>query len=489
MRLSELFREVEFDGSIKNDADINLVTDDSRLVRPGSLFVCIRHRSFDGHTVALDALASGAAAVVTQDRLGLENELRVADSRSAYARLCAALCNHPERKLRMIGVTGTNGKTTVTTLIRNILSDSGTKTLLTGTVCNRLGDENLPSGLTTPKPPELYSLLSRAVFQGCKACVMEASSQALAQGRLEGIDFDAAVFTNITRDHLDYHGTFENYISAKKKLFEHSALSIVNLDDPRANEIIAASKGKIITFSTVLDCADYTAKNISLLSDCVRFELVSKGHIEHIEFASPGLFSVSNAMAAAVCAINLGIEPKDAAQSLAKSKSVCGRLERVECSAPYSVIIDYAHTPDGLEQVLRVNLMGAFLCAQEAAAQMKEKRWGRIISLASMAGRFGANKSGAHYAATKAGIVGMTLSLAKTLGPYNITVNCVSPGRINTELTRVLPQKVQNEICSQIPLGRIGEPSEVASVIAFLASEQASYVSGSCVDVLGGYIA
>ena len=142
-----------------------------------------------------------------------------------------------------------------------------------------------------------------------------------------------------------------------------------------------------------------------------------------------------------------------------------------------------------LEQVLRVNLMGAFLCAQEAAAQMNEKRWGRIISLASMAGRFGANKSGAHYAATKAGIVGMTLSLAKTLGPYNITVNCVSPGRINTELTRVLPQKVQNEICSQIPLGRIGEPSEVASVIAFLASEQASYVSGSCVDVLGGYIA
>lgn len=290
MRLSELFREVEFDGSIKNDADINFVTDDSRLVRPGSLFVCIRHRSFDGHTAALDALASGAAAVVTQDRLGLENELHVADSRGAYARLCAALCNHPERRLRMIGVTGTNGKTTVTTLIRNILSDSGTKTLLTGTVCNRLGDENLPSGLTTPKPPELYSLLSRAVFQGCKACVMEASSQALAQGRLEGIDFDAAVFTNITRDHLDYHGTFENYISAKKKLFEHSALSIVNLDDPRANEIIAASKGKIITFSTVLDCADYTAKNISLLSDCVRFELVSKGHIEHIEFASPGLF-------------------------------------------------------------------------------------------------------------------------------------------------------------------------------------------------------
>ena len=171
-------------------------------------------------------------------------------------------------------------------------------------------------------------------------------------------------------------------------------------------------------------------------------------------------------------------------------KKEYGRLDILINNAAISPKVPFEDIPlEQLEQVLRVNLMGAFLCAQEAAAQMKEKRWGRIISLASMAGRFGANKSGAHYAATKAGIVGMTLSLAKTLGPYNITVNCVSPGRINTELTRVLPQKVQNEICSQIPLGRIGEPSEVASVIAFLASEQASYVSGSCVDVLGGYIA
>ena len=146
-------------------------------------------------------------------------------------------------------------------------------------------------------------------------------------------------------------------------------------------------------------------------------------------------------------------------------------------------------TLDMWETMMAVDLRSVFLACQRALPVMLSQRWGRIISLASMAGRFGANKSGAHYAATKAGIVGMTLSLAKTLGPYNITVNCVSPGRINTELTRVLPQKVQNEICSQIPLGRIGEPSEVASVISFLASEQASYVSGSCVDVLGGYIA
>ena len=180
----------------------------------------------------------------------------------------------------------------------------------------------------------------------------------------------------------------------------------------------------------------------------------------------------------------------DVKNLVSKTVETFGQLDILINNAAISPKVPFEDIPlEQLEQVLRVNLMGAFLCAQEAAAQMKEKRWGRIISLASMAGRFGANKSGAHYAATKAGIVGMTLSLAKTLGPYNITVNCVSPGRINTELTRVLPQKVQNEICSQIPLGRIGEPSEVASVIAFLASEQASYVSGSCVDVLGGYIA
>lgn len=353
MRLSELLREVEYDGSYKQDVDIDLVTDDSRLVRPGALFVCVQHRSFDGHSAAKSALMSGAAAVVTQERLGLETELNVSNSRAAYASLCAALYGHPERRLKMIGVTGTNGKTTVSTLIRNIFEQAGIKTLLVGTVCNRIGDEELPSGLTTPKPPELYSLLARASEEGCAACVTEASSQALAQGRLDGIEFDAAVFTNLTRDHLDYHGTFENYLSSKKKLFEHAATSVVNLDDPRSQDILNSAAGRRVTFSTVLDCADYTAKNISLRGSSVSFELVSRGQIFHIEFASPGLFSVSNAAAAAVCALTQGIEPETVSKALAASKSVEGRLERVECGAAFSIIIDYAHTPDGLEQILR----------------------------------------------------------------------------------------------------------------------------------------
>lgn len=172
------------------------------------------------------------------------------------------------------------------------------------------------------------------------------------------------------------------------------------------------------------------------------------------------------------------------------AKDEMGPVDILVNNAAISPKVPFEEIPfEQLEQVMRINLMGTFLCIQEAVAQMKPQQWGRIISLASMAGRFGANKAGAHYAATKAGIIGLTMTLAKKLGPDHITVNCVAPGRINTELTRVLPEAVQNEICSQIPLGRIGEPSEVASAIAFLASQQASYISGACLDVLGGYIA
>lgn len=353
MKLSQLFSEVEYEGSIEEDVQINLVTDDSRSVGEGALFVCIEHRSFDGHTAAAQALEKGAAAVVTQHRLGIARELCVSDTRAAYSRLCAAFCGHPERKLEMIGVTGTNGKTTVTTLLRDILEYSGIKTLLVGTVCNCIDGESIPSSLTTPKPPELYSLLDRAVRSGCKACVMEISSQALAQGRVEGIEFDLAVFTNITRDHLDYHGTFLHYLNAKKRLFEHSAVSVINLDSPYFADISAAAAGKTVSFSSVLDCADYTAKNISLEERSVSFELVSKGDIFHIDFASPGLFSVSNAAAAAVSALTVGIKSENISAALKQSGGVVGRLERVDCNAPFAVIIDYAHTPDGIEQVLR----------------------------------------------------------------------------------------------------------------------------------------
>ncbi len=353
MKLSELLREVEYEGQYTDDVEINLVTDDSRLVHKGTLFVCVRHRSFDGHTVARQALKNGAAAIVSQVPTGVKNELIVADSRAAYASLCATLKNHPEQKLKMIGITGTNGKTTTACLVRDIFEAYSMHCGLLGTVHNILGDEETSSQLTTPKPPELYDMLDKMVSHGCVSCVMEASSQALEQGRLSGIAFDIAVFTNITQDHLDYHGSFERYLEAKRKLFKNAKRAIVNLDDSYAQDIISACSGEVVTYSTTLDCADYTAKNISLKSCSVSFELVSKGQIVHIELASPGIFSVYNAMAAAVCALSSGIPSENVSSALSVAQGVCGRLEQVECNSKANIIIDYAHTPDGLEQVLR----------------------------------------------------------------------------------------------------------------------------------------
>ena len=234
----------------------------------------------------------------------------------------------------MIGVTGTNGKTTVTTLIRNILSDSGTKTLLTGTVCNRLGDENLPSGLTTPKPPELYSLLSRAVSQGCKACVMEASSQALAQGRLEGIDFDAAVFTNITRDHLDYHKTVENYLKAKKKFFDDmpkNAFSLTNLDDKNGLVMTQNTRSRVYTYS-LRSLSDFKGK-------------ILESHFE-------GKFNAYNLLAVFGAAVLLGKKEEDVLIALSTLHPVAGRFDSIRSPKGITAIVDYAHTPDALVNVL-----------------------------------------------------------------------------------------------------------------------------------------
>lgn len=353
MKLSALLREVEYEGRYTSDVEIDRVTDDSRCVRPNTVFVCVKHRSFDGHTAAKRAVEDGAAAVVAEHPTGAENELLVKDSKSVYAALCAALNGHPERQLRMIGITGTNGKTTTACLVRDILEPYSMRCGLLGTVQNILGDEEEEPALTTPKPPELYEMLGRMVTQGCVSCVMEASSQALRQGRLSGIDFDLAVFTNITQDHLDYHKTFENYLDAKKMLFRSAKKSVVNLDDPHAKDILDACGGLRVTYSAVMDCADYTAKNILLRNDYVTFELVSNQQTVPLRFAAPGIFSVYNAMAAAVCALEMGVPPENVRSALAMAQGVCGRLERVDCSSPADVIIDYAHTPDGLEQVLR----------------------------------------------------------------------------------------------------------------------------------------
>lgn len=352
MRLKKIIDALGVETNVE-DAPVSFITDDSRKAAKDCVFVCIKGGRFDGHSEAARVLEKGAAAVVVQRDLGLKNQIIVEDSRKAYARICSIFFGRPEKKLKTIGVTGTNGKTTVCFAIKAALEYMGFKTCLIGTIKNVVGDKEYPSSLTTPDCFELFSLLDEAARSGCEYCVMEVSSQALAQSRAEGINFSAAVFTNLTRDHLDYHGTFENYREAKGKLFENAALSVINADDAAAEYMLSKAAGLKATFSIKNDNCDYSAKNIKTSADGVQYELVSDDNIDRVNFKVPGEFSVYNSMCAAVCLIELGMDFKTVTEALASFEGVPGRMEVVPADVPYSVIIDYAHTPDGLENVLK----------------------------------------------------------------------------------------------------------------------------------------
>lgn len=351
MKLSLLAAELGLK-ALPEDKDITFITDNSAKVCDGSIFVCIEGKHFDGHTKAAEALENGAAAVVVQKDMGLDRQLLVDDTRAAYTKLCAAFYSHPEQKLDIIGITGTNGKTTSCFIIHSVLERLGCKTGMIGTVKNITGDKEYPASLTTPDPYELFRLFAEMVESGCRCCVMEVSSQALAQKRVEGIRFKAAVFTNLTRDHLDYHGTFENYAAAKHLLFENSDLAVINVDDEAAQYMLSGTQCRNVTFSAKSDECDYSAKNIRVSAAGVKYELVSNDNIGRVDFAVPGEFSVYNSMGAAVCLVEMGYDFREVLDALSQCGGVPGRMELVKTDTPYSVIIDYAHTPDGLENVL-----------------------------------------------------------------------------------------------------------------------------------------
>ncbi len=351
MKLSALIQDL---GAVclAADREINFITDNSKKVADGCIFVCIEGKHFDGHTKAEEALANGAAAVVVQKDLGLKEQILVENTRAAYARLSAAFFGHPERKLRIIGVTGTNGKTTSCFIIKSVLDSMGYKTGLIGTVKNIVGDKEYPAVLTTPDCYDLFSLFKEMVDCGCEFCTMEVSSQALDQRRVEGVHFEASIFTNLTQDHLDYHGSFENYMAAKHMLFENSSLSVVNIDDEAAEYMLSGTQGRKVTFSVNNNDCDYSAKNIRIASSGVKYELVSNSNIGRVKFTVPGKFSVYNSMGAAVCLVEMGMDFKAVLDGLESCLGVPGRMEVVPADKPYTVLIDYAHTPDGLENVL-----------------------------------------------------------------------------------------------------------------------------------------
>ena len=352
MKLNQIAAELG-KGISFGEREVTFITDNSSKVTEGCIFICIEGKHFDGHTKAAEALEKGAAAVVVQKDLGLEKQILVENTRSAYAHMCAAFYDHPERKIRIIGVTGTNGKTTSCFILKSILEGMGHKTGLIGTVKNIVGDKEYPAVLTTPDCYELFGLFDEMVKAECEYCVMEVSSQAIDKHRVDGIHFEAAIFTNLTQDHLDYHGTFENYKAAKRKLFENSSLAVVNIDDESASFMTEGIDCRKVTFSVNNDKCDYSAKNIRISSSGVKYELVSNSNIGRVKFAVPGNFSVYNSMGAAVCLIEMGLDFKAVLDALALCVGVPGRMEVVPADVPYTILIDYAHTPDGLENVLK----------------------------------------------------------------------------------------------------------------------------------------
>lgn len=365
MKLSELLKGIEVLNSYK-DIEITDISSDSRNIGKDYLFVCIKGNNFDGHNAAAEMVEKGAAAVVVERDMGLENQVIVKNTRDIWGLLCANYFGNPADKLKLIGLTGTNGKTTTTFLIKQVLEGVGKKVGLIGTVQNMVGDAVYPAKFTTPEAYDLQKLFSMMVEAGCEYCVMEVSSQALAQGRVKGCHFDVAAFTNLTQDHLDYHKTFENYFSAKRKLFEMCDKAVVNIDDEYAMKLVDGLKCDVLTFGVDNNNADYTAKNIRLKADGISFELVGMSDIGRVACPIPGRFSVYNSLCSAVCAIACGIPFDNVVEGIAKTKGVKGRIEVVPTDGDYTVIIDYAHSPDGLEKII---------------SSMREVAVGRVVTL------------------------------------------------------------------------------------------------------------
>lgn len=352
MKLSKILKGIDIKGTY-TDAEVLDVTQDSRLVKAGSLYVCVKGAVFDGHNVAAQMLENGAVAIVVQRDLGLPNQILVEDSRAVFSPICANFFGNPAEKLKLIGLTGTNGKTTTTFLIKQILEHTGKKVGLIGTVQNMIGDTVYPAKFTTPDPYELQKLFSLMVDAGCEYCVMEVSSQALAQDRVNGLRFTVGAFTNLTQDHLDYHKTWENYFESKRILFENCDIAVTNADDDNGIEIInGLDFSRVVSYAVNTNNASYVAKNVVFRASGVEYELVGD-NIGRCNCPIPGRFSVYNSLCAASCALALGIEFNDVLDAISKSQGVKGRIEVVpNGNRDYTIIIDYAHSPDGLENII-----------------------------------------------------------------------------------------------------------------------------------------
>ena len=374
----KLFELLENNAETKlENIEISLVTDNTKKVCEGSLFVCVKGGSFDGHSAAEEMLEKGAAAVIAERDLGLgDRQIIVENSREFYGRLCAKWFDHPEKKLKLIGVTGTNGKTTITNVIKHILTSNGHKTGLIGTIQNEIGDEIVHTENTTPMAFDLMALFDRMVKAGCEYAVMEVSSFGLAQNRIGCSHFDVALFTNLTQDHLDYHKDMEDYFQAKKLLFKRCDMAICNADDEYGvrlfNEIGCEKK----TYG-ICGEADYYANSVKIKASGSSFWFCMGGKSYLVKSKMPGAFNVSNLTAAVAVCLNAGLSIEKIIASIENYCGVRGRCEVIPTNRDFAVICDYAHTPDAIENIL---------------SSVKEYTEGRLICLFGCGGNRDAGK-------------------------------------------------------------------------------------------------
>jgi UDP-N-acetylmuramoyl-L-alanyl-D-glutamate--2,6-diaminopimelate ligase len=350
------------------DLEVRGLSFDSRKVRPGDLFFCIPGTVADGHDFARAALAAGAVALCVERPVGTGPEIRVTDARLALARMAAAFLDHPARDLMLVGITGTNGKTTTAYLIESILRSAGRKPALIGTIETRVGNDVRPGVRTTPESLDLQLLLAEFRGAGADCVAMEVTSHALALHRVEGLVFEASAFTNLSQDHLDFHMSMEDYFEAKRSLFTRrmTKRGAVNVDDPHGRRVLQEAEIPCLGYGIAADAA-VRAEEISIGPHGIDFLLSTPVGEAKITSTLVGGFNVSNCLAAAATSLQAGIDLSDIEAGIRTLSTVPGRFEAVDAGQPFGVVVDYAHTPDSLDNVLR------------AARELATRTGGRVL--------------------------------------------------------------------------------------------------------------
>lgn len=355
MKITEILNNVDVVYVKGKDREFNGLANNTSLVKSGDIFFCIEGIKTDGHSYGKEAIEKGAIALVVSKDMEIPEEItviKVKDTRVAMAQISANYFGNPSEKFNVIGITGTNGKTTSTFMLRSILNRYGRKTGLFGTIYNIFDDEIEEAKRTTAESMDLQKMFLRMVNKGVEDCIMEVSSHSLYLNRVYSIRFKVGIFTNLTQDHLDFHHNMENYFKAKLKLFENCENVVVNIDDSYGIRVKEAVKCNTLTYG-IENKADVSAKNITITEEGTSFDLVYKDEEYSVKLHLPGKFNVYNALGCAAASILLGVPLNRIVKGLEALDSVPGRSEKLNSKRGFTIVIDYAHSPDGIINVLK----------------------------------------------------------------------------------------------------------------------------------------